>query len=128
MSWLKTAIGFFTGGSKAAEKVTEMVDESFYTDQEKSIQDAVDTNDAGARESGPSGTTWFNAFVDGFNRLPRPAFAIWAFGELVGWWNVAMATITAEKMNLIILIITFYFGGRALLKDLPSVIKSLRAK
>lgn len=126
--WLKAIGGFFTGGSKAADKVIDMADEAVMTTQEKSEQDSKDTNDAGMRESGPSGGTWFNAMVDGFNRLPRPAFATWAFGELVGWWNVGIEKISPEKMQLIILIITFYVGGRAILKDLPSVIKAFRVK
>lgn len=121
-TWLK---GLFTG--KTVEKGLELADEAFHTDQEKAGTDQKDTADARAN-TGPSHGTWLDVLVDGWNRLPRPAFATWAYGELVGWWNVGIEKITPEKMQLIILIITFYFGGRVILKDIPSVIKALRGK
>jgi hypothetical protein len=124
--WQKV-VGFFTGGSKAAEKVIDMVDESVMTTEEKAKQDTADTADARADMRVPA-TGRFDSFIEGLNRVPRPAFAVWAFGELVGWWDVPIGAVEPEKMQLIMLIITFYFGGRVILKDLPSVIKALRTK
>ena len=126
--WIKAIGSFLTGGSKMADKAAEMIDESINTSEERTATDQADLKDARITPVAPSHNTWFDALVDGVNRLPRPAFAIWAFGELVGWWNVAIASVSSEKMQLIILIITFYFGGRAILKDLPAVIKALRSK
>ena len=127
MNWLKAAWSWFTGGGKTVEKVVDMADEAVLTRQEAVEQDSKDAADARAMAV-PSHGSWLDVIIDGWNRLPRPVFATWAFGELVGWWNVETEKISAEKMQLIILIVTFYFAGRALLKDLPGVIRSLRAK
>ena len=122
--WVK---GLFSSG-KVVEKGMDLIDEAVHTDQEKAVQDSKDTNDARIIPVAPSHNTWFDALVDGLNRLVRPAFAFWCFGVLVGFWGEKIKDISPEAMNLILLVVTFYFGGRAILKDLPSVIKSLRAK
>ena len=125
--WLWKALkGVFAPGSAGGlNKVAEVADEAFHTEQERAQEDLQDTAAARNMQFG-SHDSWFDIAVDGFNRMVRPAFAMWAFGELVGWWRVVTVDISPEKMNLILLIITFYFGGRAVLKDLPSLIKSLR--
>ena len=120
-AWLK---GLISG--KTVEKVTDLADEAFHTDQEKAEEDSKDTTDA-REDKGVSHNTWLDVIVDGWNRIVRPGFATWAFGELVGWWNVQTEKVSAEKMQLIIIIVTFYFGARVLLKDLPSVIKAFRS-
>lgn len=125
--WLKSVGAFFTGGGKTAEKATEMIDEAFHTEQERNEQDSKDTADSRAMQFA-SHSSWFDVLVDGLNRLVRPAFAFWSFGVLVGWWGEKIKDISPEAMNLILIICTFYFGGRAILKDLPGVIKTLRSK
>jgi hypothetical protein len=125
--WLKSVGSWFSGGGKTVEKVTELIDEGIHTEQERSEQDASDTKDSRTMQFA-SHESWFDVLVDGMNRLVRPAFAFWSFGVLVGWWGEKIKEISPEAMNLILLIVTFYFGGRAILKDLPSVIKSLRAR
>ena len=126
MAIWKTIVGFFTGGSKAAEKVVDMADKAVYTKQERSIDDNTDLAAARAAEQPIASANFFDSLVNGYNRLPRPAFATWALGELAGWWRVDISKIDPEKMSLIILIVTFYFAGRALLKDLPGIIKGMR--
>lgn len=118
-------IGFFTGN--AGGKVMEMADEAFHTEQEKAATDQKDTDSARA-DQGVSHNTFIDVLVDGWSRIVRPGFATWAFGELVGWWDVKVEQVSSEKMHLIILIVTFYFGGRVILKDIPSVLKALRGK
>lgn len=120
-TWLK---GLFTG--KTVEKAVDLADEAFHTDQEKAADDAKDTADARA-DKGIAHDTWLDVIVDGWSRLVRPGFATWAFGELVGWWNVKTEQINPEKFQLIIIIVTFYFGARVLLKDLPGIIKAFRS-
>lgn len=124
--WLKAIGGFLTGGSKTAEKVVEMADDAVFTKQEAATQDSSDTTSARA-DQGVSHNTWLDVIVDGWSRLVRPGFATWAFGELVGWWNVKTGEISADKFQLIIIIVTFYFGARVLLKDLPSIVKAFRS-
>lgn len=121
--WVK---GIFSSG-KVVEKGMDLADEAFHTDQEKAEQDSKDTATA-ANIPMASHDSWFDILVDGMNRLVRPAFAFWSFGVLVGWWGEKIKDISPEAMNIILLVVTFFFGGRAILKDLPSVIKSLRAK
>ena len=128
MGWITgalKAVGGFLGGSGGGV-VAEVVDDLHYSGEEKSKDDMQALSDA-RKPLSPSHDTWFDALIDGYNRLPRPAFATWGFGELVGWWNVDITKMDAEKMSLIIIIVTFYFAGRALLKDMPKVIKSLRS-
>lgn len=121
--WIK---GLFSSG-KVVEKGMELADEAFHTEQERTEQDAKDTSDSRSMQFA-SHESWFDILVDGLNRMVRPAFAFWSFGVLVGWWGEKIKEISPEAMNLILIIVTFYFGGRAILKDLPGVIKMLRTK
>lgn len=121
--WIK---GLFSSG-KVVEKGMELADEAFHTGQERSEQDAKDTADSRNMQFATH-DSWFDILVDGLNRMVRPAFAFWSFGVLVGWWGEKIKEISPEAMNLILIIVTFYFGGRAILKDLPGVIKTLRTK
>jgi hypothetical protein len=128
MGWLggayKAVTGFFTGAGGG--KIIDAADELYYSEEERNADDTVALADA-RKPLAPSHGTWFDSLIDGYNRLPRPAFATWAFGELVGWWNVDLSRISPEKMSLIIVIVTFYFAGRALLKDLPKIVAAFRA-
>ncbi|AUC54258.1 carboxylesterase [Sagittula sp. P11] len=70
--------------------------------------------------------TWWDSLVDGLNRLPRPAFTCGVFAVLI--WTVrdpvfmsevftAWAIIPTPVWALITVIVTFFFGGRAQVKD-----------
>jgi len=135
MSILTSLIGFFTGssGGKVIEKTGEVVDEAFHTEQEKAAETAaavdVDQKDlASARAMQMvSHDSWFDAFVDGLNRLVRPGVTLWILGGFIGWWPLPKTeTISDFWQNTFWLILTFWFGGRALLKDLPSAIRLMR--
>jgi hypothetical protein len=67
--------------------------------------------------------TWWDSFVDGWNRVPRPLFATAVFGMLA--WTVidpigasaswmAFDTVPEWLAWLFGVIIAFYFGGRAI--------------
>ena len=70
----------------------------------------------------------FNRIVNGLNRLPRPLFALWSFGVLVGFFPVPAVLSTAPTivLNIIWTVIGFYFGIRTVSQDIPSMIKALR--
>jgi len=121
-------IGFFTGGSKTAEKVVDMADKAIDTQQERSERDSADLKDA--REMAiPSHGSWFDVLVDGLSRLVRPGVTLWLIGGFVGWWVLPkIETISEYWQNVFMIVLTFWFGGRAILKDLPSAIKSMRGK
>lgn len=124
-------MGFWSkllGMDSVVEKGMEMADEAFYTDQEKSSDDSFDTNSARTFQATSStATDWFNKWVDGVSRLVRPWITIHVVGGQLGYWQLP-----AVKDNgwgeIFWLIITFWFGGRALLKDLPNAISYMRGK
>ncbi|WP_305970431.1 MULTISPECIES: 3TM-type holin [unclassified Mameliella] len=71
--------------------------------------------------------TWWDSLIDGLNRLPRPMLVLGVFVMLI--WSVAdpvfmakvfssWAIIPAPVWALIMVIVTFYFGGRQQAKGL----------
>lgn len=75
----------------------------------------------------PACRTWWDSLVDGLNRLPRPLLVLGVFGMLV--WTVvdpifmarvftAWAIIPTPVWGLMMVIMTFYFGGRQQVKSL----------
>ena len=72
--------------------------------------------------------TWFDALVDGINRLVRPALALWAFGVLCSWWLPPVVTpAIAPYQTLIYTVFTFYFGVRAVTEDIPRLVRNILA-
>ncbi|MBR9863821.1 MAG: methionine synthase I [Rhodobacteraceae bacterium] len=66
---------------------------------------------------------WFNNFVDGLNRLPRPVFALGTVGLFVfAMWNpvafsrrmVGLDAVPRELWWLLGAVVSFYFGAREL--------------
>ena len=121
MAWpiLGTILGFFTGGSgdggKTVEKVGNVVDEAFHTDQEKSEEASADL--ISARKFIPGEQK--DSIVDVWHRAIRPLVATWAVLVLFGlippplhWHNIP-----GEVWAIILTVITFYFGGRGFLQD-----------
>lgn len=64
---------------------------------------------------------WFDRFMDGVNRIPRPAIVLGLLGMLV--WTpldpegalgvfVAWAALPAGYWTILAIVVTFYFGGR----------------
>lgn len=128
MSMLSTVVGWFTGGGKTVDKVVDMADKAIDTQQERSERDASDLESARAMQS-TSNVTWFDSLVDGLARLVRPGVTIWLVGGFIGWWPLPMTEKISEYwQNIFMLVLTFWFGGRAILKDLPSAIRAMRGK
>lgn len=133
LSFLGKAVTGFFGGGKTVEKVTEIADEAFHTDQEKAEDRAalvdVDQKDlASARAMQMAGhTSWLDIFVDAWSRVIRPGVTTYLIGGWIGWWAFpAPGSIDPFWQNVSILVLTFWFGGRALLKDLPDAIRKMR--
>lgn len=96
----------------------------------QAIDSAIEGSVASARAAdAPPGNnrTWFDSLVDGLNRLIRPGVTVGLFGGVFGWWKLPKV----EDVDPIVLawtgtVFLFWFGGRAIFKDLPGVIKYLR--
>lgn len=128
MALLKRIFGLFSGGGAVTEKAVDMADKAFYTAQERGAQDAADTAEARTMTA-PSHGTWFDVLVDGVSRMIRPGITIWLMGGFAGWWAMPRIETAGEYwQNIFMIVLTFWFGGRAILKDLPGAIKAMRGK
>jgi hypothetical protein len=69
--------------------------------------------------------SFYNALIDGINRMVRPVFTFWVFGLLTGYLEVPSTWNEWPPMlwNIVWTIITFWFGSRLLFKDIPSMYK-----
>jgi hypothetical protein len=78
--------------------------------------------------------TWWDSFVDGLNRLPRPVITfsimgtfLWAFYDPTGFvgYMAAMEVVPDELWVMWLTIVAFWFGGRLVSQDLrkPKVTK-----
>jgi hypothetical protein len=71
--------------------------------------------------------TWWDSFVDGLNRLPRPVITfsiigtfVWAFYDPAGFigYMAAMEVVPDELWLMWLTIVAFWFGGRLVSQDL----------
>ena len=61
-----------------------------------------------------------NQLVDAANRFVRPGTTTYVLGGLAGWWRLPdLDQYDPRWIAAGGIILTFWFGGRALLKDLP---------
>lgn len=113
MSWLSTVLKFFTGNS--GEKIINMADEAVFTQEEKAVEDGKFT------------TSILNdTSVDMVNRWIRPGVTLWLIGGLSGCWKLPdTSTVDPVWFQIFMIVITFWFGGRVLLKDLPNTINAI---
>jgi hypothetical protein len=113
MSLLTSIYGFFTG--KSGEKIVDMADDAVFTAQEKAVEDTKQTAEVLA-----------NTSIDIFNRLVRPFVTIWLIGGFSGWWKLPDTTqLDPVWFQIFMIVITFWFGGRVLLKDLPNAVAAI---
>lgn len=113
MGWLKSILGFFTGSSGA--KAAEIVDEAVFTSQEKATEDKQFTAEILA-----------NTGIDLFNRLVRPGITLYYVGGFAEWWKLPdVSKIDPVHFQIFMIIVTFWFGGRVLLKDLPNAVAAI---
>lgn len=119
-------IGGWLFGGGGASKVMDVADKAFHTEQEKAAEDAADLADARAMQLPTHGGA-FDTLVDGAARLVRPGVTFWLVGGFIGWWPLpAPGTVDPFWQNVFMLVLTFWFGGRALLKDLPASVRLMR--
>jgi len=137
MGVLKKIGEFFVGGfMEGAERGSEIVEKWVPSADSKhemaqDIDDTIAASVAAARaHDAPPGNnrTWFDSLVDGINRLIRPGVTIFLFTGIAGFHELPKV----GDVDPIILawtgtVFLFWFGGRAIFKDLPGVIKYLRA-
>lgn len=134
MSWFTKLTGALFGSSDKGivTEVSDAVDKwipSETTKHAMGIEDlkAGDDSQASARAmQQPSHDSWFDIFVDGLNRLPRPLFTFWVFGILSGIIVPPNLQLNPILWNIVWTIITFWFGQRVLFKDLPAAWKHFK--
>ena len=113
MSLWASVLGLFTG--KTVEKLVDVADEAVFTGQEKASSDAKFTTEILS-----------NTSIDIFNRLIRPGITLYYLGGFAGWWQLPdTSQVDPVHFQIFIIIITFWFGGRVLLKDLPVAVGAI---
>lgn len=113
MSWLTAITGFFSG--RTGEKIVEAADNAVYTQQEK----ARDDTDYTVRALN-------DGAVDIVNRWIRPGMTLWLIGGMSGWWELPnTGSIDPVWFQIFLIVVTFWFGGRVLLKDLPAAVNAI---
>lgn len=128
MSFLTKVTGWLFGGG-GADKVADVADKAFHTEQERSQEDAADLASARQFAGVSNQPGLINQLVDAANRLIRPGVTLWLIGGFIGWWNLPKSEAISEYwQNIFLIVLTFWFGGRAILKDLPTAIKMMRGK
>jgi hypothetical protein len=126
MKFWKSVIGFFTGNSGG--KIIDVADKLHHSAQERAEGDAADLKDARAMPMLSGGETWFDVLVNACNRAVRPGITLWLVGGFVGWWQLPPPDdIDPFWQQAFLIVLTFWFGGRMLLKDLPAAIRAIRA-
>lgn len=126
--------GLFGGGRNVITEVTE----TFIPNAERTAQRQATYDTAAlaqlAAEFQHQRRGLFDRFVDGLNRLPRPAMAlgiiftiVWTFvdPEYMAIVYQTMSIIPEYVLGLFGIIITFYFGGRAQAKELGALSRAL---
>lgn len=128
MSFL-AAVQAWLFGADGVNAVSTAVDKAFYTEQEKAGDDAEDLKSARAFAGVSNHPGIVNQLVDAASRLIRPGVTLWMIGGFVGWWPLPeLGSLDPYWQSVFTLVLTFWFGGRALLKDLPVAIRAMRAK
>ena len=126
MGWLSKVAGFVTGGTVTT--IAKAADEYIHTEEERTNTDQVDLKSARAMQA-PVHGTWFDALVDGFSRLIRPGVTLWICGGFAGLWDLpAPDMIDKFWQSVLWVVLTFWFGGRAVMKDIPKMINALRGR
>lgn len=147
MGWIG-AIGSFLGG-KTGEKVMDFADKAIYSKQERATDDKEDLKDVRAMQfdgllgklvdlyscsnSGLASVIillmiFCDVVVELSARLIRPAVTILLIGHLFGFWKLDMPDTDEFTKTLAYLAFTFWFGGRAIMKDVPKMLAVLRKK
>ena len=94
------------------------------------ISELVESSYADARKHDRpmnSGLPIVDGIVNGINRLIRPWVTVTVLGSLFGYWELPPPdSIDPQYWVMAKIILGFWFGGRMVMKDLPSMVRSLR--
>lgn len=114
-------------GSGGAGKVVDALDKAILSKQERFEMDAADMISVRAMFSAPAGPGFLNQLIDAVNRSVRPLVTYALIGGLMGWWKLpSMDAVAPFYQTLIYLVFTFWFGGRAIMKDVPAMLTALK--
>lgn len=131
MNWLKAGLSFLFGGGSSGsvvEQAGKVADDLITSDEEKGLIDAADTASARAFAHPGNNPGVINQLVDAFNRIIRPGVTMWLIGGFSGWWTLPdIGTIDPVWFTIFTIVITFWFGGRALMQDVPKMIAAIIA-
>ena len=67
-----------------------------------------------------------NVTVDATSRMIRPAVTIALLGALIGWWSLEVHNLDPVLQVWTETVFLFWFGGRALIKDVPSFLRAIK--
>jgi len=133
LSWL--AGGAAKAGVEVAEGVAGIVEKwvpgaDKKHEMAKEITDMVmQSQDSARKHDTPmnTGLSLLDGLVNGVNRLIRPGVTIGLIGGIMGWWPLPPPEgINPIYFHFTEMALIFWFGGRALFKDLPAMLKYLK--
>lgn len=123
----KFLFGGSSGGSSPVETITKAVDEYKYTDEEKAGAEERDVEQARKFATPGEPLGFIGQVVNGANHIIRPWITFELMSGLFGYRQLPdISGIDPLWMKLIIIVITFWFGGRMVVKDLPALIDAVR--
>lgn len=121
----KLIAGLLGGGVQAlAGAVTPFTGDKVQEEQSRHGEALARFQQFGAEFADRQGRTWWDSFIDGLNRLPRPAMAlgviglfVWASADPAGFAAAAQAwALIPDEMWIVLgAVVTFFFGDRTLL-------------
>ncbi len=136
MSWLNFIPSIFKGGKEVAEVFVENKENKGQRSHLEKLSDMELSRSTleqfSAEFYARSNRTWWDSFVDGLNRLPRPVLTIAVVGFFVlapldpdRFLLIAKAyeAMPTGYWALLSVIIGFYFGGRMQVKQADMVLK-----
>jgi hypothetical protein len=71
-------------------------------------------------------TNTVNVLIDALNRLIRPGVAILLIGGTFGFWGLRVTTTDPVVLGWCESVVGFYFGVRAVTRDLPALLVALK--
>ncbi len=126
MGFLTTVASWFFGGG-GAETIAKTVDKATYTAEEKAKDDVTDLASARQFYGAANMPGLLNQLVDGANRLIRPWVTIELFARWFGYKPFPkLEGIDPFWVTITMIVLTFWFGGRTLVRDIPAMVKTLR--
>jgi len=136
MAWWNVVGDIFRGGKEVAEVFTENKENKGQRRHDREIadigRDLASLSQFSAEFHARQKRTWWDSFVDGLNRLPRPLLTIAVLGffvlaplDPIRFLEIAKAyeLMPPGYWALLSVIIGFYFGGRMQLKSQDMAIK-----